>query len=117
VLEVNIGRGDEGMDAGRLGAAHRLRRPLDVPLVAARQAGDGRALDPGGDGADRLEVAGRGGREPRLHHVHPKRDQGVGDLQLLVGRQRGAGRLLAVAQRGVEDDDPGRAAYVSLAHG
>ena len=54
---------------------------------------------------DRLEVAGRGDREAGLDHVDAEARQLLGDLDLLAGVQRDAGRLLAVAQGGVEDVD------------
>ena len=60
--------------------------------------------DLAGDGLHRLEVAGRGDGEAGLDHVHAEVLQGVGDLQLLGQVHAGAGRLLAVAQGGVEDD-------------
>jgi hypothetical protein len=42
--------------------------------------------------------------ESRLHHIaHLLQDRG--DAQLLLEIHRAAGRLLAVAQGGVEDDD------------
>ena len=48
----------------------------------------------------------RGGdREAGLDDVHAQPRQLVGDLQLLLHVQRDAGRLLAVAQRRVEDED------------
>ncbi len=55
-----------------------------------------------GDLLHRLEVAGRGDREAGLDHVDPEPRQLVGDLHLLGGVQRDAGRLLAVPQGGVE---------------
>ena len=53
-----------------------------------------------------LEVARRGDREAGLDDVDAEARELVGDLELLGRVQRDAGRLLAVAQRGVEDDDP-----------
>ena len=58
-----------------------------------------------GDRLHRLEVAGRGDREAGLDDVHAEVVEGVGDLELLGEVHAGAGRLLAVAQRGVEDQD------------
>jgi hypothetical protein len=54
---------------------------------------------------DRLEVALRGDREPGLDHVDAHGLQDLGDAELLVDGHRAAGRLLPVAQGGVEDDD------------
>ena len=58
-----------------------------------------------GDPPDRLEVAGRGGREAGLDDVDLEAGELAGDLELLGGGQAGAGRLLAVAQGRVEDAD------------
>ena len=60
----------------------------------------------------RLAIARTASKSPgdaagksRLDDVDAQLHQCVGDFQLFVGGQRRAGRLLAVAQRGVEDDD------------
>ena len=90
---------------GRCGVLDRPPGGVDVGLVGAGQAADHRALDVAGDRLDRLEVAGRGDREAGLDHVDAQPRQLLGDLDLLGGVQRDAGRLLAVAQRGVEDVD------------
>jgi hypothetical protein len=76
--------------------------------MSARQSGDDGSLHLAGDRLDRLEVARRGDREPGLDHVDAQPRELVRDLELLDRVQRDAGRLLAVAQRGVEDDDPVR---------
>ena len=51
-----------------------------------------------GDRLDRLEVAGRGDREAGLDHVDAEPRELLGDLDLLLGVERDARRLLAVAQ-------------------
>ena len=53
----------------------------------------------------RLEVALGGDREAGLDDVDAHLVEERGDLQLLLERHGGAGRLLAVAERGVEDQD------------
>ena len=90
---------------GRCGVPDRPPGGVDVGLVGAGEAADHRALDPAGDRLDRLEVAGRGDREAGLDHVDPEPGELLGDLDLLGGVQRDAGRLLAVPQGGVEDVD------------
>ena len=91
---------------GSLGVLERLPRAVDVLRrcsgPARRPARPATAL---AICADRLEVARRGDREAGLDHVDAQVDQRVGDLQLLVQVHAGAGRLLAVAERGVEDCD------------
>ena len=54
----------------------------------------------------RLEVAGRGDREAGLDDVHPEARELLADLDLLARVEVDAGRLLAVAERGVEDHHP-----------
>ena len=54
---------------------------------------------------DRLEIAVRGDREAGLDHVDAHGLEDLGDAELLGDGHRAAGRLLAVAQGGVEDDD------------
>ena len=66
--------------------------------------------------ADGLEIAGRGDRKAGLDHVHAQLDQGLGDFQLLGQVHAGAGRLLAVAERGVEDGDATRRGSFGLGH-
>ena len=78
---------------------------IDVRIVAAGQDTDLGAAHRLGDLANRLEVARRGDRESRLDHVHPQIHQRLGDLELFGQVHAGAGRLLAVAERGVEDRD------------
>ena len=106
VLEVDVAGRDEHVEVRPLGDLDRLDRPLRVAVLAARERRDG---DPAagllGDPPDRLEVAGRGGREAGLDDVDLEPRQLAGDLELLGRGQAGAGRLLAVAQGGVEDAD------------
>ena len=103
VLEVDVARGDEHVEVGPLGDPDRLDGPLRVAVAAAGERGDGHALRLAGDPLDRLEVARRGGREAGLDDVDLEPHELAGDLELLGGGQPGAGRLLAVAQGGVED--------------
>ena len=103
VDDVDVRGRDEGVDARALGVAHRLPRALDVGGIGARQAGDHGSMDLAGDRLHGLEVAGRGDREARLDDVDAQARELVGDLELLGRVERDARRLLAVAQRGVED--------------
>ena len=102
-LAVDGAGGQEDVDPRPLGVLDGLPGPVDVGLAAAGQPADDRAADVAGDLAHRLEVARRGDGEAGLDHVHAQLDQGLGDLHLLVQVHAGPGRLLAVAERGVED--------------
>ena len=57
-----------------------------IPVRAARETGDGDALRLAGDPLDRLELAGRRGREAGLDHVDVEADELAGDLDLLGRR-------------------------------
>jgi hypothetical protein len=73
----------------------------------ARQAADHRPVlgELLRDRLHALEVADGGDGEAGLHHVDAELGQRLGHAQLLLEVHGEAGRLLAVAQRGVEDDD------------
>ena len=92
------------MDLRRLGLFDRSPYGVDVFLHRTRQRGDSRSTDFAGDAAARFEVAGRGDREACLDHIDSQLFQLARDAQLGVGIQVKAGRLLAVAQRRVEDE-------------
>ena len=88
--------------------ARSMSRSLQRARPQTRRAGD-----LGGDGADGLEVAGRGDREPGLDDVDAERREGPGHLHLLGHVHARARRLLAVAQGRVEDPDPIRSSAMA----
>src|SRR5581483_6244289 len=71
--------------------------------AGAGEAADAGALDDLADLLHRLEVAGRGDGKARLDNVHAHLVEQFGDLEFLFMRHGSARRLLAIAQRGVED--------------
>ena len=87
------------------GVLHRLAGAIDVELAGTRQPAHHRALEALGDLGDGVEIALGGDREAGLDDVHAHGVEEVGDLLLLLEGHGGAGALLAVAQRGVEDED------------
>src|SRR5205085_554598 len=106
LLHVQRARGDEGVDApGAPRLLQRVDAALDVAVVRAAQAADGRILHHAGDGLDGLEVAVRRSREAGLDHVDAHALQRPRDAQLLIARHRGAGALLPVAHGGVENNE------------
>ena len=107
VLEVDVAGGQEGVDARRavLGLLQRLGGALDVERRAARQR---RHLDGHLGGSPRCTASKspvRGDGEPRLQDVHAQLGELVRHAHLLGHGHAAAGRLLAVAQGGVEDVD------------
>ena len=115
-LEVAVDRrrGEEDVAASAGRVLERLPGGVDVTLVTAGEAADDGTGDLPRDLADRLEVAGAGGREAGLDDVDPEIGQRVRDLDLLRDGHRRAGRLLAVTEGRIEDDDAGGG---SVAHG
>ncbi len=105
VLDVDVRRRYERVDPRSRGVAYRAVRGVDVADMNAGEAGDDRALDLAGDRLHGLEVARRGDREAGLDDVDAQPRELVGDLELLGRVQRDAGRLLAVSQGGVEDEN------------
>jgi hypothetical protein len=103
VLQVDVRRRDEDVDARPLRALDRLDRAVDVLLARARQREDDRARDGLGDLAHGLEVALRRRREAGLDHVDAQVLELARDDQLLLHVHRGARGLLPVAEGGVED--------------
>ena len=93
------------MDAAALGRLDRLAGAVDVLLPGAREAADDGVLGALGDLVDGREVALRRDRKAGLDDVDAHVVEQFGDFELLLVRHGGAGRLLAVAQGGVEDDD------------
>ena len=93
------------MDAPAPGVLHRVAGAVDIGVDGARQAGDGGVLHAAGDGGDGFEIAVGGDGKSRLDDVDAHAVETLGDLELLLEGHRGAGALLAVAQRGVENDD------------
>ena len=85
-----------------------LHGGVDVLAARAGERRDGHGADSAADRTHALGVAGRRGCEPRLDDVDAEPLQLDGDLGFLLGPQRDARRLLAVAKRGVEDCDPAR---------
>ena len=107
VLDVDVRRRDERVDPRAGGVLDRVVGGVDVGHMGSRQPGDHRRhieseVGPG-DRLHGLEVAGRGDREARLDHVDAEPRQLRRDLQLLLRVERDPRRLLAVAQRRVED--------------
>lgn len=111
VLHVNLTRRDERVNPRLLRPPHRLPRPLNIPLVAPREAADDGDMigvgtpDLAGDQLNCVEVGVRGGGESGLYYVDAEPGELPGYVELLLGSHGGPGRLLAVAEGGVEHAD------------
>src|SRR5688572_17701301 len=103
---MNGARGEEHVDAWTRGILQRAPRRVDVFPRAARETGDDRALDFASHQIHRLPIAARGDWETGFDDVDSELRERLRDPQLLWLRHAAAGRLLAVAQRGIEDEDP-----------
>lgn len=78
---------------------------FDVSGLAAGERGDAGAFDLFGDGADGFEIAVGGDGETGFEDVDAEGCELMGHAELLVMVHGAAGRLLAVAEGGVEEDD------------
>src|SRR5262249_48116065 len=116
MLDVDVGGRDEGVDARALRVLDRTPGGVDVRLVRAREPADRRPLDVARDLLHGLEVTGRGDREAGLDHVDAEPRELLRNLDLLLRVERDPRRLLAVAQRRVEDVDPVLLGYARAAH-
>ena len=93
------------MDARQRGVAHRLAGAGDIALYGAGEAGDARPLCAPGDFGDGLEITLRGDWEARFDNVDAHRIEQMRDFEFGLEGHGRAGALLAIAQRGVEDQN------------
>jgi hypothetical protein len=115
-LDMDVRHREHHVDLLALGILDGLPHGIDIRTRRPRQRGDHRASNLPGDPLHRLEIAGGGEGEAGLDHVDAEPRELPGDRQFLIRRQRGAGRLLAVAQGGIEDEYAvaGRCRYSGL---
>ena len=105
ILAVQGRRPNEGVDATAPCRLNRLARPVNVAKTCARQAADHRVFSELGDLVDGFEVALRSDGKTSLYDIHAHFVEKLGNLQLFFICHRRAGALLAVAQRGVENNN------------
>ena len=96
--------GDKGVDAAELGGPDGLACAAHIVFAGARQRAHRGILDDFGNGADRLEITRAGGSEARLDDIHAKLFQLARDADFFFLGHRSTRALLAVAQRGIEND-------------
>ena len=103
---VNRAGGQEDMDPATLASGlDRFGSAVDVALQTARQAANAGLGRLAGDRLDGGEVIRRGNRKAGFDDVDAQGFEGAGDLQLLGQVHGSAGRLLAVAQGGVKNQN------------
>ena len=99
------------MDAGAGGGFDTAGGGFDVFALAAGERGDDggvrRRTDLAGDEADGFGVALGGDGEACLQDIDTEGGDLVGQAQLLAAMHGASGRLLAVAEGGVEEVDAG----------
>jgi hypothetical protein len=95
----------EGVNARTLGLLQRLRGPLDVTGVAARERGNGDLPELAAYGVHRIEVSLRGHGEAGLHHIHVQLDELARHAHFFGHVHAAPARLLPVAQSCIEDMD------------
>ena len=102
---MQVARGEEDVDAGAVGKLQGAGGHLDVFVLGAGQRSDARLADGLRDGGDGGEVAFGGHGEAGLNNVDAQILERVGHGELFLRGHAAAGRLLAVAQGGVEEYD------------
>ena len=93
------------MDARPFRAFKSARAGFDVANVATRESGECHAAHVARDRGAGGKLALGTGRKPGFDDVDAKLSQCVREAQLLIRGHAAAGRLLAVAQGGVENRD------------
>ena len=102
-FEMQVRSGDERVNAAILPGRERFAGAFDVVWAASRQGSHHGAIKGGRDHAYSFGIRVGGDREARLDHIDAQAIEMPGQLQLFRHAERKAGRLLAIAQRRVED--------------
>ena len=105
VLEMDFRGRDENMNPRMRGLVDCLQCRIDVLLAGARQAQHHRLRDGLGNASYRFEVARRRDGEARLDDIHVQPLELPRQRDLLLDVHRATRRLLAVAQRRIEDSN------------
>ena len=93
------------MNAAAVGGLDGAGGGLDIFAAGAGESSDAGAADFARDGADGLEVAGAGDGKASLEEVDTEGGELVSHAQFFGVVHGASGALLAVAQRGVEEED------------
>src|SRR5512142_2100015 len=101
--QVNIGGGNERVNAGAFRTTDRLPRPVDVSLNRPAESRYRALFDYPRNSANRLKVSRRGNRKAGLNDIHPQSLKLLRHPDLFVPVHAAPRRLLAITQRGVKD--------------
>ena len=102
---MEVGAGEEDVDAVLCGWLDGAGGGFDVFALAAGEGGDAGAVHFFGDGLDGVEVAVGGDGKAGLDDVDAKAGELVGKAEFFGVMHGAAGGLLSVAEGGVEEDD------------
>src|SRR5260370_3570137 len=116
-LQMQIGTGQEDMDARVVSLFQSCPGPANVRLSCPGQAGDHRASDLARDQTHGIEVVFRSYREAGFNDVYAQTLQLAGEAQLVVYPHAAARGLLAVPQAGVKNPDAWLVAFHLVAFG
>jgi hypothetical protein len=95
------------VNAGTLRYPQRLPGARNILTASPRQPRYDRTSNDFRDSLYRLEVPFRGDWEPRFDHVHAQPIKLMRQPQLFLLIHAASRRLLAIAESGIEDSDPG----------
>ncbi len=99
--------GQEHVDSSLFGVNQRFLRPLNIVVQTAGQSADGGPISISPcDFRDSFKVSGRSDRKSGFDHIHSQFHQRTSHLQLFAGVHAATGRLFAITQRGIKNDDP-----------
>ena len=105
VLHMDGAGGDKSVDAALGGRCHRFAGGADIALHGAAERAHSGAGKRFGDFVDRFEITRAGRSKARFNHIHAQLFQLARNADFFFFGHGGTGRLLAVAQRGVEYDN------------
>ena len=110
---MNGAGGKENMNPGVGVTFESLTRAVDIGKVAAGQTTNGGAVHLFGNRLNSFKVAWAGDGKTCLDDIDTEFFQGVGDLKLLGQVHAGPGRLFAIAECGVKNENAASAGFGS----
>ena len=105
ILHMQRAGGNKGMNAGMRSTLEGLGSAGNITLLRAGKATNAGITDGCGNALDGFKIAVGGSGEPRFDHIDPHAFKGAGDADFFLKRHAGAGRLFAIAQGCIKNDD------------